>query len=303
MPDIFFSVIIPTYNRAAFLPKTVQSVLNQTYPHYEVIIVDDGSTDDTAQVVQPLLSDRVFYFRKENAERAAARNFGTRQSGGDYITFLDSDDLLYPDYLQNARESIRKYNDPSFLHLGYAITDENGHPKVKVDSLPTDDISIFIKGNPLSCMGIFLRKDISRQFYFNEDRQLSGSEDWELWIRVAAQAGIKTDNRISAALIDHDSRSVQHFSKDKLVQRKELALRYAFADQAVREKFGLHRRQITAYWDSYIALHLVLSGCTKAGLRFWLYSVRACPPSIFERRTLAIIKHALRGFISGRKPG
>jgi hypothetical protein len=110
---------------------------------------------------------------------------------------------------------------------------------------------------------------------------------------VAAHFGIKTDNRVSAALIDHESRSVKSYPEEKLRQRKELAMHYAFADQRVREKFGAHRQQMEAYWDSYIALHLILSRRNARGLRYFFSSLRAYPVSLFERRSLGIAKHFL----------
>ncbi len=293
MNQPLFSVIIPTYNRAGFITRTLNSVLSQTWPHFEVLVVDDGSTDNTGEVVRSINSPKVRYFKKENGERAAARNYGTARATGDYVTFLDSDDLLYPHYLQNAAESIYRYASPPFLHLAYEVTDSHGNSKVKVDSLKSDDISIFIKGNPLSCAGCFLRKDTAARFRFNEDRQLSGSEDWELWVRVAANCGLKTDNRVSAALVDHESRSVVQYPEDMLLKRKELALQYAFADKVVKEKFGRYYRQTESYWDSYIALHLILSRQNKKGMKYFYRSVLNHPPSLFERRTLGIVKHSL----------
>ncbi len=188
-----------------------------------------------------------------------------KEPRGLHRTFLDSDDLLYPNYLQNALEAIALYKQPPFLHLGYEVTDSELHSKTSINRIKCDDLCIFIKGNPLSCIGVFLRYDIAQQFLFNEDRDLSGSEDWELWIRVAANYGLRTDNRISAALIDHESRSVVQYSQEKLVKRKELAMQYAFQDRAVQEKFSIHYHQIESYWDSYIALHLVLSDQSTQG--------------------------------------
>ena len=93
---IFFSVIIPTYNRSTLLINTVDSVLAQNYPHFEVIIVDDGSTDDTQQVVRNTYSNvpQIRYFYKQNEERGAARNFGLKHAKGEYALFFDSDDFM-----------------------------------------------------------------------------------------------------------------------------------------------------------------------------------------------------------------
>lgn len=294
----FFSVIIPTYNRAGFIAETIQSVLKQTYPYFEVIVVDDGSTDDTAAVVSNIADNRICYYKKENGERGAARNFGMCQAKGEYITFLDSDDILYEDYLKNARESIHQYKLPPFLHVGYEVTDEKLRSKIKVDYLKSDDIAIFVKGNPLSCLGIFLHKSITDQFRFNEDRDLAGSEDWELWLRIAANYGIKTDTRVSAALIDHESRSVLGYDESKLIRRKELALKYAFEDEAVKEKFGPYINKMIAYCDSYIALHLILSKKHKQGLKYMKSAFLRTPGFVFERRFAAIIKHYILNSIS-----
>ena len=86
-----FSIIIPTYNRAAFLPKAIESVLAQTYTDWELIVVDDGSTDNTREVVAQYNDERIIYIYQENAERSAARNNGISQAKGDFICFMDSD--------------------------------------------------------------------------------------------------------------------------------------------------------------------------------------------------------------------
>ncbi|MDR7127724.1 glycosyltransferase involved in cell wall biosynthesis [Algoriphagus sp. 4150] len=98
MPTI--SVIIPTYNRSHVLPNAIQSVLNQTYEDWELIVVDDGSGDDTKEVIKPYLKDnRIFYFYQENKGVSAARNYGASMANGKYLVFLDSDDLVETNWL------------------------------------------------------------------------------------------------------------------------------------------------------------------------------------------------------------
>src|SRR5690554_3150909 len=93
--NILFSVIIPTYNRASLITKTIESVIDQSYQNFEIIVVDDGSTDNTKEVVKLIMDPRLKYFYVENGERGRARNIGTFHAEGKYVTFLDSDDLWY----------------------------------------------------------------------------------------------------------------------------------------------------------------------------------------------------------------
>src|SRR3954468_10533282 len=99
-----FSVVIPTYNRAAYLAEAVRSVRDQTYPAHEIIVVDDGSTDNTAQVVEILANDGIplRYLRQANQGVAAARNRGIQAAAGDWIALLDSDDTWLPRKLEAA---------------------------------------------------------------------------------------------------------------------------------------------------------------------------------------------------------
>lgn len=102
------SIITPTYNRELLLKTTIQSILNQTYKNWELIVVDDGSTDNTAQMMQQYLADeRIKYIKKENSGQADSLNKGALYARGDFITFLDSDDEAYPNWLEKVCEHIK----------------------------------------------------------------------------------------------------------------------------------------------------------------------------------------------------
>ena len=109
MSNILFSLIVPTYNRESFIVKTIQSVLSQTYLNFELIIVDDGSTDNTEQVIGKIRDKRIKYYKKKNDERVAARNYyATNKAKDGFVKFFDSDDLLYSKYLEEANLFIKK---------------------------------------------------------------------------------------------------------------------------------------------------------------------------------------------------
>jgi glycosyltransferase involved in cell wall biosynthesis len=298
-PELKFSIIIPTYNRARFIQKTVASALDQGYRNFEVIVVDDGSTDNTAEVIRGIDSPKLKYVRITNSERGAARNHGIDLATGDYVTFLDSDDMLFGNYLSNAREKLVDNNYPAFFHQAYELRDQEMRVLYN-RKVPKNDIQFLIKGNDLSCLGIFIRRDLTGKFRFNEDRNLSGSEDWELWLSISANFGLCSDSTVCSALIVHSARSVLSYDEHKLEMRKNLALKYAFKDPKVVEVFGKFRRRIEAYCDTYISLHLVLAGENKKGLRYLAHSFRSYPPSIIERRFFAIVKYTLMNWIGLR---
>ena len=255
--DIFFSVVIPTYNRADLIAKTLQSLLSQEYTNYEIIVVDDGGTDNTEEVVKSLSNQRIVYVKKNNAERAAARNYGAVMAKGEYINFFDSDDLAYPNHLSEAVRIIRQYQKPEWLHLSYAVADPSG-TKVRNAarySSPTLNKQL-VKGNILSTNGVFIKRDILLANPFNEDRTLSASEDYELWCRLAARFPLVYSNIITTLVVDHEMRSVRKITGQQLINRINSLCSHLEHDNTVVSYFGNGFNQIKMYASSYISVHL-----------------------------------------------
>ena len=124
--QVFFSIIIPTYNRKALLQKAIQSVQQQSEVNWEIIVVDDGSTDGTQEMIQAYSSEKISYFHQENQERSAARNLGIRHASGQYICFLDDDDYFLEQHLTVLKERIQAEHFPVAIFRTGMIT-EYGH--------------------------------------------------------------------------------------------------------------------------------------------------------------------------------
>ena len=278
-----FSVVIPTYNRAGFIQRTIRSVLAQTFENFEVIVVDDGSTDNTGEIVEGIGDNRVLYHRKENEERAVARNTGRNLASGGYVTFLDSDDVVYPNHLAVAAEMIGKYNDPEWFHLHYEWANA-GNQKRKVNPLPQIANEILVNGNHLSCDGVFLRKDIADAMPFNTDRALSGTEDYELWLRLASRYPLYCDERITSALVEHPARSVVTMDRGKLVRRIELLEQYVLSDDQFLEKFQKDLGMFKANNRVYISLHLALTKEDRLGAVKYLGKALLYSPKVLSNR-------------------
>lgn len=123
---MLFSVVIPTFNRASLICRSVNSVLSQTISDFELIIVDDGSTDDTEKVVMSILDPRIVYIRQENKGATAARNNGVRHAKGKYVSFLDSDDIWYPTTLEKQLEKFDSDNDINCVYGDLDCISEKG---------------------------------------------------------------------------------------------------------------------------------------------------------------------------------
>lgn len=293
--EIIFSIVVPCFNRAYIIEKTIGSLLNQEFEKFEIIVVDDGSTDDTEEVVRRIHSNRLRYYRKSNAERAAARNYGAKLANGKYINFFDSDDLALPNHLTEATEVIRQQSSPEWFHLGWAIVTPAGKVKKEANSYRGTTLQAYIvDGNPLSCNGVFLRADVIKNIEFNEDRALSGSEDYELWYRLAARYPLYYSNIITSYVVDHDNRSVRTMEPKELVIRLNLLLNYLATDHHVQQVFGSKLFLTKSAIYSYLALHLSEHRVSKIDSARYLLKAAVSSRRMFVKRTyFATIRNIL----------
>jgi glycosyltransferase involved in cell wall biosynthesis len=289
----FFSVIIPTYNRAKFIGNTVASVQSQEFQDFEIIIVDDGSTDNTEYVIASIKDERLRYFKIPNSERAVARNTGAANARGEYVTFLDSDDMLKPDHLATAYRFIKDWRDVEVFSLGYEVVRPDKEIVQPWVQLPSPINEKLLEGNFLSCLGVFIKKDVFLENRFNEDRELSGSEDYELWLRLAAKYPIYTVPMSTAYLIQHDSRSVINFSSEKLLKRMNLLEFYVSGNSDVIRKFGDQLNVFRSYNDLYTALHLAIMRKKKMALHLALRALRQKKAVFLNYRFWVIVKKIL----------
>jgi len=253
----FFSVVVPSYNRADLIGDTIRSLQQQEYPDFEIIVVDDGSTDNTEEVVLGMADARTFFYRKDNAERAAARNYGARKGKGSYINFFDSDDIALPNHLSEAAKLVEQKGQPEWLHLGYCWADPDRKVFRKIDNLSGETLNRLLPlGNPLSCNSVFVRKDIMMANPFNETRDLSASEDYELWLRLGAKFPLHYTNTITSLIIDHEGRSVRKINYEKLILRFELLMQAIASNKEVMDAYGKQYSYMKMDANSYIAVHL-----------------------------------------------
>lgn len=204
------SIVIPTYNREDTLPRAIQSVLNQTYDDFELIVVDDNSTDSTSEVVAGFDSSKIHYkAHRTNKGAAAARNTGVREAKGRYIAFLDSDDEWFPDKLRKQMECILE-NEGEVVYCDVEII-QNGEPHIWGCPGNTGDIyrAQLVQDQVPRTSAVLMSREAFRSVGgFNTD--LPARQDYELWLRLAenhqfeyvpealVKAFVSRDDRISA---------------------------------------------------------------------------------------------------------
>lgn len=290
----FFTVVVPTYNRANLILNTLNSILNQKFKDFEVIVVDDGSTDHTKEVVKSINNDQLSYYFKENAERAAARNFGTDLAKGKYICWFDSDDIMLEDHLQVAFELIQKKKTPEIVVLSHNYADPDNNIISSVIHQEGYLREKLYKGNTISCNAIFVRKDIAIKNPFNEIRELSVSEDYELWMRLASKYEFHTSPEKTSNIILHDQRSMFTMTQsERLIQRFELFLRLIDENEDVKSFIG--KKYTYFRMKNYLILSadLAASHHKRNALVYLRKSVISSPTAIFNKLFWATLKHLL----------
>ena len=180
------SVIIPTYNQAIYLGAAIQSVLAQTYSDYEVIVIDDGSNDDTETVIKQF-GTLVHYFRQENQGLAGARNTGIRRARGSLIAMLDSDDLWLPKFLEKMMGLVTQHPEAVVYYCSARCIDTEGRELHQVLGAPVGNpdnlYQVLLRANYLIPSTIIMRYSIvvDAGLFDVGFRRL---QDWELWIRL-----------------------------------------------------------------------------------------------------------------------
>ncbi len=187
MPTV--SVIIPAYNRSSFTKEAIESVLRQSYTNFELIVVDDGSTDGTRSVVTQILDRRIRYFYKDNGGQSSARNLGLVKARGDYIAYLDEDDLWPPDYLKTMADELDTKKD---YGVAYARVVELLPDGAKKESTKTQECRsgwitrYFFEVYPgLMPSGACLRRSACQGVFWDE--ALKRTPDYDFFLRVSTR--------------------------------------------------------------------------------------------------------------------
>lgn len=304
------SVVIPLYNKASTIERALDSVLRQTVGDFDVIVIDDGSTDGGAEIVGRCDDDRVRLVSQENRGVSAARNQGIRESRSDVIAFLDADDEWAPEFLEAIMALRDRFPDCSVYATSYTFRDESGveqEPlKVRFASCaePFQFENYFeaasVSSPPIAACSVAVRREaLDAIDGFPEG--IAAGEDLLAWARLASEYDIAYDPR-SLAVYWRKSLSWNDVTREpedhNLVGE---GLRALLNDSRVPDQKKRGLRRYIATWEKIRASHGLASGNTQVAISSALHSIRYYPfnPKVWLYLPFALIPTALRRGIAG----
>ena len=176
----YFTIVIPSYNRGHIVGRAIESVLNQSYSDFEIIVVDDGSTDNTKEVVCQYLDSRINYFFQENSGVSAARNTGSKLAKGDYIAFIDSDDIWYKNKIK-IQIKFMTANKALFSFNSYNIINKENKIIGAIKAQKKIDYKSLLKSCDIGLSTVMFHKSLKKYIIFPK---LKTKEDYVVWLRL-----------------------------------------------------------------------------------------------------------------------
>jgi len=219
------TIVIPAFNQDKFLTDTLKSVKEQSFKNYECIIIDDGSTDNTARVAKDYCDgNKIKYFYQKNKGLAGARNTGLKLAKGKYIHFLDSDDLIYKNFLENMIDKLNKDLSIDVLSCAWNLIDGKGkRVSNKIGPVKSSDYfkDLILKNLFPVHAAVTKRSVFSKVGFFNEE--LFAMEDWNMWLKIAS-SGYKFDTLDKLGVSYRRHKKCMTLELDRMVKNLKLFL-------------------------------------------------------------------------------
>ncbi len=284
------SIIIPAYNRAQLIAETLHSVLEQSFKDYEVIVVDDGSTDNTCQVVS---SFPVRYLRQNNQGASTARNTGIEAARGQYVAMLDSDDCLTEDSLGKRVAVLEKHPEVGLAYGQILLMDENsrdcglypGQSPHSIIRTGIEELRQILYQNHIPNSTVMVRKScLNKVGLFNPF--LRSAEDLELWVRICAEFGTAYIAQPLAKWRVHTNRMTNRLSLAEYEKSHQLILDSVFATPDLASIFEKERKSLYASHFNYMAEVAYMRRETGPVFRYGLRAFKRKPQAILSKASL-----------------
>lgn len=294
----FFSIVIPTYNRAGKLKRTLDSVVSQAFTDFEVLVMDDGSTDDTKAVVESFHDARIRYdWAPNSGGPATPRNRGLDAAQADWVCFLDADDLWYPDKLARVAEVIGMTPDLDLVCHAELKSNLATGSKVlsKYGPFEPDFYRVMLTlGNRVSTSAATVRRDFLNKhgLRFNQSPDYVIVEDYDMWLRIAFHGGVFhfMDTVLGEYIIEDDniSSNMQRAHRNHLVLFHD----HVYSLQTFQPDKDKLWRELTAGWSVSSAKRQFSEGRYAAGVASLMQALHSSIPGTVRYIFIKVYKKA-----------
>ena len=284
---MMFSVILPTYNRAKFIEEAINSVLNQEYSNWELIIIDNFSEDNTQQIVEKFKDSRIKYVKyKNDGIIAKSRNYGIKISNGNYLAFLDSDDYWYENKLSNILSFIKNYSC-DFLYHNMHIKYQNSYLKRKIKytrKLNNPYLDLINLGPAFATSSVVLKRNLFLKInLFNEAKNYLAWEDFDAWLRFAKESN---SFYFIKRFLGCTNIGNHNFSNDSIKKKNLLSFKKEYMENKKLSKLP--------YWWNYSLMRILLTEKKyKSSLKFFGFLINNVSIKNFPKIVLFYLKNII----------
>ncbi|MCX6197821.1 MAG: glycosyltransferase family 2 protein [Bacteroidetes bacterium] len=290
----FFSVIIPTYNRANLIGKAIESVFVQTFAQWELVIVDDGSTDNTKEVVQAYNDKRINYVFQKNAERSAARNNGIENATGKYICFLDSDDYYLPERLELLHKEVANKNFPVAVFYTGLLLDKDGELQSREEKIQEGSTFEHLTLSVIHSQQTCIHYEILKQFKY--DLRFRVGEDMELWLRIATKFPfLFLAHQATIVVVIHDDRSINVKRYNASADYVRMLGHIFLPSHSGNKISSKRKRQMLSAGYFGMAKHFIYNKSKRKAVKNLCLAILNDPINMQTKYRLNIIRHLLLG--------
>lgn len=303
--DYLIAILMPAFNAVAHLSKSVQSVLDQSYKEFELIIVDDGSTDGSLEIAKQLETEdeRIKVFSKCNAGWPAARNFGLRHSKGSLIALLDADDTWHPTLLEKLHNALINQPESKLAYCGWqnlGVSENRGKPYIPPDYEGPEKALHLLQGCPWPIHATLTRRYLIEEAGgFNEN--LTSTADYDLWLKIATANKLVRVPEVLAYYHHHNNGQITSNRALIAINQNKIQRNFLSNNPHIRDHIGIHRikaflskqllnRGFECYWErDMTAAREIFQHAMRSGYgtpKEWLYMLPALLPLSLHKTIL-----------------
>jgi glycosyltransferase involved in cell wall biosynthesis len=298
MPKV--SIVTPTYNMAQYLPAAIESALSQDYPDKEIIVLDDGSTDGTAEVVRGY-GDRVRYFWQPNEGVASAYNQLISLSSGDYVHVLDADDVLLPGAVSRGVAMLDVYPNAAFVYGPAVVINHDGQAYGR-RSAPAwiaragcvssrEAFRELLQGCHVTNSTVMLRRSVLDEVGPYQPESVPG-EDWQMWLRIVSRYDMAYSPETAALYRTHAGSITAGYTFDNVFRSHLFTIERIFADPDFR--YASMRSYAFACLHRTVAAVAARGRHRRAFAGHFAAAVRSYPPILRDRRTCTVVAEGVK---------